>query len=263
MITIKQFVKNIKKYLEYATYSAKAELKSEVANSYLNWIWWILEPICMMLIYIFVVEIVFKSKEPNFPVFVFIGITAWNYFNKMLTTSVRLVKNKKSIISKIYLPKYILILEKSFVFGFKACISFALILVLMIIFKVDFTLYLLNFIIIFALLYILTFGLCCIIMHFGTYIEDLTNVCNIGLKFVFYFSGIFYNISTKVPVPFNNLLMKLNPIAFIINEFRKAFMYAQFPDVFMIACWFIIGIIISAIGIKLIHKYEKSYVKVI
>ena len=115
MIKIKIFIENIKKYLGYSIYSAKSELKAEVANSYLNWIWWILEPICMMLIYIFIVEIVFKSKEPNFPVFVFIGITVWNYFNKMITSSVKLIKNKKTIITKIYLPKYILVLENSFI----------------------------------------------------------------------------------------------------------------------------------------------------
>ena len=263
MRKIKQFIKNIKKYLEYTIYSAKAELKSEVANSYLNWIWWILEPICMMLIYIFVVEVVFKSKEPNFPVFVFIGITVWNYFNKMITSCVKLIKNKKAIVTKIYIPKYILVIEKSFVFGFKAFISFGLILILMIIFKINFTVYLLNFILIFALLYIVTFGLCCIIMHFGTYIEDLNNICNIALKFTFYFSGVFYNISTKVPTPFNKILLILNPIGLIINEFRKLFMYAQAPNIIVIACWFVVGIILSAIGIKLIHKYEKSYIKVI
>ncbi len=263
MRIIKLFIKNLKKYFEYALYSAKAELKSEVANSYLNWIWWILEPICMMLIYIFVVEIVFKSKEPNFPVFVFIGITVWNFFSKMITISVRLVKTKKMIISKVYLPKYILVLEKSFVFAFKSFISFGLILILMLLFRVPFTMYLLSFIIIFLLLYIITFGLCCIIMHFGTYIEDLTNVCTIGLKFLLYFSGIFYNIETKVPAPFNHILVNVNPIAFIIDGFRKIFMYATFPNIMIIIGWFFIGLLLSAIGVKLIHKYENSYVKVI
>ena len=263
MIKIKLFIKNTKKYLEYAIYSAKAELKAEVANSYLNWIWWILEPICMMLIYIFVVEVVFKSKEPNFPVFVFIGLTAWNYFNKMIVTSIKLIKNNKSIITRIYIPKYILVFEKSFVFGFKAMVSFVLILLLMIIFKINFTAYLLNFIIIFSLLYIITFGLCCIVMHFGTYIEDLTNICNIALRLLFYFSGVFYSIINKVPHPFNDIMIRINPIAFIINEFRNLFMYAKSPDILTLAIWFVLGIIISAIGIKLIHKYDKSYVKVI
>ena len=52
MKDIKKTIKNMKKYFRYVVYSAKAELKSEVANSYLSWIWWILEPICMMIVYI-------------------------------------------------------------------------------------------------------------------------------------------------------------------------------------------------------------------
>ena len=36
------FIDDMKKYYSYAKYSAKAELKAEVAGSYLNWVWWIL-----------------------------------------------------------------------------------------------------------------------------------------------------------------------------------------------------------------------------
>jgi ABC-type polysaccharide/polyol phosphate export permease len=71
---IKQFINDIKKYSKYIAYSTKAQLKSEVANSYLSWIWLILEPICFMLIYTFLAVVVFKSKVEYFPIFVFIGI---------------------------------------------------------------------------------------------------------------------------------------------------------------------------------------------
>ena len=263
MIKIKRFINDLKKYSSYALFSAKAELKAEVSSSYLNWIWWILEPICMMFIYIFVVEVVFRSKEPNFPVFVFIGITTWNYFDKMIMSSVRLIKTKKNIITNVYLPKYILVLEKSFIYSFKAFISFGIILVLMILFKVKYTFYLLLFIPYFLLLYIITFGICCILMHFGTYIEDLNNVSTIMLKFLLYFSGIFYNIETKIPKPFNEILLKLNPIAFIIHSFRKIFLYSQTADFLVITIWYIVGIAICYIGIKLIYKYEKNYIKVV
>ena len=49
-----RFIKDTKKYWKYTIYAAKSQLKTEVANSYLNWIWWILEPFCFMLIYAFV-----------------------------------------------------------------------------------------------------------------------------------------------------------------------------------------------------------------
>lgn len=263
MIEIGRFFNDIRKYFQYALYSAKCELKAEVANSYLNWLWWILEPICMMFVYIFVVEVVFKSKEPNFPVFVFIGITIWNFFNKMVSNSVKLIKNKKTIISKVYLPKHILVLENSFVYSFKTLISFGLILILMILFKIKYSLYLLLFIPYFILLYIFTFGISCVLMHFGTFIEDLNNVTNIALKFLFYFSGIFYNIEKRLPNKISSLILGFNPIALIIDSFRKILLYNQMANIFVLGFWFIIGLIICYIGIKLIYKYEKSYIKVI
>ena len=46
-----RFLKDTKKYYKYAIYSAKSKLQSEVASSYLNWLWWVLDPICFMLSY--------------------------------------------------------------------------------------------------------------------------------------------------------------------------------------------------------------------
>ena len=108
----------MKKYWKYAIYSSKAQLKSEIANSYLNWLWWILDPLCFMLIYVFMFGYVFKSKQQYFAIFVFIGITLWDFFNKSLIQSVKVIKANKPIVSKVYIPKFILILVKMGVNGF-------------------------------------------------------------------------------------------------------------------------------------------------
>ena len=100
-----KFINNIKKYYKYAIYSAKAELKSEVADSYLNWLWWIVEPFCFMLIYTFVFGVVFKNNTPYFASFVFIGLTAWDFFNRMINGSVKLIINNRDLVTKVYIPK--------------------------------------------------------------------------------------------------------------------------------------------------------------
>ena len=82
---MKRFWRDLTSHYRYAIYSAKSELKSEVANSYLNWIWWVLEPFCFMLIYAFIFGVVFEAREQYFPAFIFIGITAWDFFNRCLT----------------------------------------------------------------------------------------------------------------------------------------------------------------------------------
>lgn len=259
---MKKFIEDIKKYYKYIIYATKSNLKTEVANSYLNWLWWILDPLCFMLVYTFIVEIVFKTKETCFPVFVLIGLTVWNFFNMNVNSSVKLISNNKAIVDKVYVPKYILTLVKMFTNLFKMIISWVLILIMMIFFKVPYTLYLLQFLPVLIILFTLSFGISVLLMHFGVFIEDLNNVMVIVLKLVFYMSGIFYAIPTRIPEPFNLLLLNFNPIALIIDSFRKMFIYNEMVDWLILLIWFIIGIILSIIGIKTVQKYENSYAKV-
>ena len=259
---MKKFFQDVKKYFKYIIYATKSNLKSEVANSYLNWLWWILDPLCFMLVYTFMVEIVFKTSEPFFPVFVLIGLTAWNFFNVTMTSSVKLISNNKAIVDKVYIPKYVLILVKMFTNLFKMFISWALILIMMIIFKVPITLYVIQFLPILLVLFIISFGFATILMHLGVFVEDLSNIVTIILKLMFYLSGIFYMISTSIPSPYNGILLNLNPIALIIDSFRKTFLYGGWANYGMLGLWLLFGVSVSIWGIKIVQKYENSYAKV-
>ncbi len=261
---MKKFMYNLKKYWNYSIYAAKAELKAEVANSYLNWLWWILDPIAFMIVYTVMVQLVFGSKEQFFPVFVFVGLTCWNYFNVSVSGSVKLVSANKAIVTKVYVPKYILLLVKSFKNLFKMMISWVLVIVLMLIFKVPFHLTMLNWFLIIPVLFIVTFGISSILLHFGIFVEDLHNITNIILKLIFYLSGVFYSIGTRLSNPLlKRLLLKCNPIAFIMDQSRNVMIYGKMPSFMWLAIWFVIGCILSWIGISVIHKYENSYAKVI
>lgn len=260
---MKRFRDNIKKYFKYAVYSARADLKSEVAGSYLNWLWWILDPLCFMMIYIFIAGVIFRSAEPYFPVFIFIGLTVWDFFNKTVNASVKIVSNNRAIVTKVYIPKYILILQKTFVSLFKMAISWGLVFGLMIIYKVPININFLWFIPLLLIIYVVTFGIATILLHFGIFVEDLANVTTLTLRMVFYLSGIFFNLATRVPAPFNHILLRLNPVAYIINAFRTIFLKGHAPSLLMMGGWFTAGLILTAIGIHIIHKYENSYAKVI
>ncbi len=260
---MKRFIENTKRYFKYAVYSARADLKAEVAGSYLNWLWWILDPMFFMMIYIFIASVVFKTTEPYFPVFIFTGLTVWDYFNRNINASVKIVSANRAIVTKIYIPKYILVLQKSFVTFFKMLISWGLVVILMFLWKVPLTIHILYFIPILLVLYMVTFGISLILTHFGIFIEDLGNVVALGLRLLFYLSGIFYNIVTRIPKPFNKILLNCNPVAFIINSFRDTLLYGKAPSFLVLGGWFMIGLVLIAIGIHIIHKYENSYAKVI
>jgi len=263
---MKKFIRDIKRYNPYTMYAAKAELKSSVADSYLNWLWWILDPVLFMLIYSFLAQIIFNSREDNFAVFVFIGLTAWDFFNRTITNSVKLVKSNKSVVTKIYIPKYMLILTKMYVNLFKMCISFGLVVVTMILYGVNVSFNILYVPIIFVVLFVVTFGFATLFMHFGVFIEDLSNVVAVLLRLVFYMSGVFYSISDKLksfsPVV-STVLSFGNPLALIISSLRDVLLYSRAPNLIALGIWMIIGLLVSVIGVNTVYKYENSYTKVI
>lgn len=259
---IKRFITDIKKYFRYSLVSAKAQLKTEVANSYLNWIWWVLDPLCFMLIYTFIFGYVFGSNEPYFPVYIFIGLTMWDFFNRSLINSIKIVKANKPIVSKVYFPKYILVVSKIWVNGFKMLVSFAIVVVMMVVWRIPLSWNVLYVIPILLTLLMFTFGCACFLLHFGVYVEDLSNVTTIALRFLFYATGVFYNIETKIP-QWGSLLNRVNPIAFLMSSLRQCLIYESTPHRKLLLLWLAVSFLLAILGVHKIYKEENSYVKAI
>lgn len=261
MKMLKRFYNDIKKYWNYASYAAKSELKGEIANSHLGWLWWFLDPLLFMLVYTFIAAIIFRKSEPYFPVYVFIGLQSWNFFSKTVKGSVKIVRTNKGIISKVYLPKVILVITKMMVNGFKMFVSFLIVAIMMAAYQVPVDWHLLFVIPLFLSLFLLTFGVSTILLHFGVYVEDLANVVAVVLQLCFYMTGIFYSIEKRVPEPYNMILLRGNPVAYLVYEIRNCLLYEITPNMGIYALWFVVSILLCIFGINLVYKSENNYVK--
>ena len=260
---MKRFIQNMKKYHKYAVRSAKAELKSEVADSYLNWLWWIIEPLCFMIIYTFVFGMVFSSNTPYFASFIMLGLTLWDFFNRMISGSVKLIINNRDLVTKVYIPKYILLYSKSLTYLFKMGISLVLSFILMLFQHVPFTTSALLIIPVIITLYILSFGIGTILMHLGVTLNDLGNLVNIFLRMLFYLSGVFFNIKTKLASNIGFYLLRVNPVAFLMYQAREVVIYGSNLNYTLLIIWFVVGVLLCILGIRVINKNENSYAKVI
>jgi ABC-type polysaccharide/polyol phosphate export permease len=263
---MKRFFDDLIRYYDYEVRAAKSSLKTEVANSYLNWVWWILNPLFEMITYYLIFGVIFEKKEPYFPAFIFIGLTMWGFFSRNVTQSVNMIKRNKSIVAKVYVPKFVLLISNMMVNGFKMVISWIIVLIMLLLYRVEISWSVLAVVPVLIVLVLFTFGVSVNIMHYGVYVEDLSNVINILFKLLFYMTGIFYNIDTRIGGR-NPLVAKLmtycNPMAMLVHDMRNAMMYKTDPHWFMLLFWAIISILLSVIGVRKIYKNENSYVKVI
>ncbi len=263
---MKRFFKDFGRFWEYARYAAKASLEAEVAGSYLNWVWWILEPFCFMLVYTFIFGVVFEARESHFALFVYIGLTVWNFYNKSVKSSVRLIKRNKGTISKVYIPKFILVITEMLVNAFKFLIACAITAVLMIVQGVGLSIYFLNIFPLAVMLFLVTFACCMLVMHIGVYVQDLSNIVNIFFRVLMYMTGIFYSIEHRLGDRYptlSRIMTDVNPLAYLVTGFRNAVVYKEPMDYRFWALWVVIAIVVSAICIRTVYKNENNYVKVI
>ena len=100
-------------------------------------------------------------------------------------------------------------------------------------------------------------------MHFGVYLNDLSNLADIVLRMMFYLSGVFYNIRERTEGMLRYMLLRSNPAAFLMDELRKVMLESRMPSFEGLAIWLGIALILNYIGIRIIHRNENSYVKVI
>ncbi len=261
--TAKCFGRDIRRFYKYMCFSAKADLTSEVTNAYLDWFWWILEPVCNMLIYYLIFGVIFHNEEKYYMVFIYSALTMWVFFSKTMTISVKLVKDTKGIITKVYIPKQVLLLSKMLVNGFKMLISCGITALLMFPYKIPVDYHLLGLIPVFLCFFIFTYGCGCILMHFGVYVEDLAYIVSIVLNMLFYFNGIFYSVGDAIPRPVGPMLEVANPLAFLIAQMRNALMYERGLSFDGMICWGTLSVVLALVGTKIIYKNENSYVKVI
>ncbi len=260
---IKKFVGEMEKYWEYMLYAAKADLKAEVANSYLNRLWWLLEPTFNMLVYVIVFGRVMGNSIQNYATFVFSALLMWSFFSKTINYSVKCVRNNRDIVTKVYVPKHVLLISNMILNLMKLVFSLIVLVPMLIIFRVHIGMAIFWVIAPYVLMMLLAFAGGMIFLHFGVYVDDLSYAVGILLQMLMFLSGAFYDVLTSLPTPLNAVMLCLNPVAMFIDTMRNALLNNLITNVPQIIIWTILSLLIGYIGIHIVYKNENGYVKVI
>lgn len=155
------------------------------------------------------------------------------------------------------------LLSKMFVNGFKMMVFLGVIAAMMVVFRVPVNWNLVWAIPILIVMFLFTFGVGTIMMHYGVYVNDLGYITGIVLQMMMYLSGVFYSVAKRIPEPFGDVLESFNPLALFMSSMRSAILYCEAPRIWIIAVWTLISLILIALGIFTIYSNENSYVKVI
>jgi ABC-type polysaccharide/polyol phosphate export permease len=87
-----------------------SELRSRSAESRLGWVWWLVDPLIMMLIYWGIVVGIFGrgAHYAPYPVFVLCALLPWKHLSSALTNAAKLLRTNEGVIKAIPFPTIVL-----------------------------------------------------------------------------------------------------------------------------------------------------------
>ena len=89
----------------------RTELKVKYKNSVLGYLWSMLNPALVLMIYYVVFKVIAKNPQPNFAIWLFAGLLVWNLFNGSAQAATSVVVGKAGIVKKVAFPRELLALS--------------------------------------------------------------------------------------------------------------------------------------------------------
>lgn len=122
------------RYRELFYFFTWRDIKIKYKQTLLGFLWAVLQPLIMMLIFTFFFGRALKIPSQNleYPVFVFSGLLLWNMFSSGLTNASNSMVNNASIIKKIFFPRLVVPVSAVLVSLFDFLVAFILFVVLLI-----------------------------------------------------------------------------------------------------------------------------------
>lgn len=83
------------------------DFKTKYKRSVLGVFWSFLNPLLTMVVQYVVFSKLFRFDVPHYPVYLLAGIVMFNYFSEACTLTLGSITGNRSLITKVYMPKYI------------------------------------------------------------------------------------------------------------------------------------------------------------
>jgi len=263
MTAVWQELKNIYNYRELLHNLVIRDIKLRGKQSFLGYLWIILPPFFSMIIYTVVVSKFLGVQVGSipYPVFVFCSLLPWGFFVNTLNRCTSSLVAHASLITHISFPREILPLSSIIGELFSLGISYIMLIVLMIVYRIPFHLTALLTPGLLFIQIILTLGIALFLSSLNVYYRDIGYFTGIGLRFWMYLSPVIYSLE-NVPAKYHQMYM-LNPMAPIIDGYRRVILEGRFPDVWYLVYVVIIAIITLIIGYTTFKKLEPVFADVI
>ena len=250
-------LKEIYKYRHMLVTLVKQDIDGRYKGSIFGFLWTLLNPLFMLVIYSVVFKFVFRNNIDHYPIYLFIMLMPWNAFNSMIMNESTCVSNNASIIKKVYFPREVLPLSVVISYTIQYCFSLIVTIIAILVSGVGLSFNALLLPLIMLVQVTFAFGIILMISAANVYVRDVQYMMNPIMMIWMYASPILYSIS-MVPEKFLSIY-KLNPMVTILGGYKSILYDKTLPDFRALGIVFLVSLGLCVIGWLVFNKLQRRF----
>jgi lipopolysaccharide transport system permease protein len=237
-----KIVTNLYNYRELIAALVWKNIVLRYKQSYLGFLWAVLKPIMLMLIFTLVRSFVgIDTGNIPYPIMTFAALLPWVFFQESASEGISSVTSNASLIKKIYFPREVFPITAMVTKIVELVISFGILGAMMIYYQLMPTVYCLWVPVVIFYTMLVALGISFFGAAINVYYRDMSQALPVILSLLMYGSPVMYPLSLvqqKLVVDqaagqwSNDLytLYTLNPLAGIIDSFQRVMLKGLPPD---------------------------------
>jgi ABC-type polysaccharide/polyol phosphate export permease len=272
---LRQAINDVISRRRLISYLVRAEQRKQGSNTFLGNLWWILDPLLQMLVYVLFITIVGRGSVPDYPLFIFAAILPFKWFTQTLNASTQAVVRQDRLIRQIAFPKIVLPVATAtadvvgFVWGLIPLLG------IMLLFGDRFTPLVILVPVVAAVQFVFTLACAVFVSAANVFFRDLGNVVGHLLRLWWFLSPGLYSIEHMQQVSFFRehptiiALAHLNPFAVLFETYR-AVIYGSptgglpfTPDFVPLGILLVVSIALLGLAAIFFKRVEPTFAKVL
>ena len=247
-------------------YLVRADLKKAGSDTLLGNVWWILDPLLQMAVYVILVSVIFRSGKPDYPLFVFAAVLPWKWFASAVNEGIMSVTSRERIIKQVKFPKIVLPVAAAvggivnFLFGLIPLFS------LMILFYSDrISPYLLLIPVVAAVQFVFSLATAIFVSAVNVFFRDIANVARHGLRLWFYLSPALYTFDQVQGKggAIVDVLFSINPWTPLFESYRAVIYGKAMPNWSGLAVVLVVSLVLLGLATLFFKRVEPAFAKVL
>ncbi len=236
------------------------DLKVKYRATVLGYLWSLLEPLSLVLVYYFVFEVIARRGGTGYPLIVVLGVLPYNLMSTIILGGSSALTGNAALIRRVYIPREVFVLamvgSNLVVFGLSMLVVIPFLLVYDVVpgWRVVFIPVAVASITLFAT------GIAFVVACANALFRDVTYVIQVALRLLFYGSPAIYTVS-MVPERFHPIYL-INPTAIYLSTLRCGVMNTPLPfSPIHVATASMVGLASFMIGYTLFRRWQAKAVK--